>query len=237
MLYDKYKEVNVMIDMHCHILPGLDDGAKDTNESIAMLKESYNQGVKYCVSTSHCKLRSANALEDFLLKRQNSYNMLVEATKDIKIPQIILGAEVYLDNDISKYPNVEKLCIEGTKYMLVEFGANVGEDVYSEWLYNLIMKGITPIIAHIDRYGKRSEMVQEFDGLNIIYQVNNSSVLGLFGNFIKKLSDYPVVMGSDMHNTTTRPCDMKKGYTKLKKKIPDGVEYLYSLNAKKILGL
>ena len=129
MLYDKYKEVKAMIDRHCHILPGVDDGAKDVNESVAMLKESYNQGVRYCVSTSHCKLRTAGAMENFIEKRQKAYDVLIEATKDIKIPRIILGAEVYLDNDISKYPDVEKLCIEGTKYMLVEFGANVAESV------------------------------------------------------------------------------------------------------------
>lgn len=227
-----------MIDMHCHILPGIDDGAKTVEESISMLKESFSQGVNICVATSHCKLRTADALDNFIEKRNLAHQTLCDAAKDIQIPGIYLGAEVFLDNDISKYPGVEKLCIEGTNCILVEFGINVAESVYSEWLYNLTMKGLTPIIAHVDRYAKRNELIAEFDGLNIIYQVNNSTVTGLFGSgFIKKLSDYPVVMGSDMHNMTTRPCDMKKGYDKLKKKIPDGVDYLYSINAKKILNI
>ena len=227
-----------MIDMHCHILPVIDDGAKTVEESISMLKESFSQGVNICVATSHCKLRTADALDNFIEKRNLAHQTLCDAAKDIQIPRIYLGAEVFLDNDISKYPGVEKLCIEGTNCILVEFGINVAESVYSEWLYNLTMKGLTPIIAHVDRYAKRNELIAEFDGLNIIYQVNNSAVTGLFGSgFIKKLSDYPVVMGSDMHNMTTRPCDMKKGYDKLKKKIPDGVDYLYSINAKKILNI
>ena len=226
-----------MIDMHTHILPGIDDGAKDINQSVQMLAESYRQGVDICISTSHCKLHDEHSLNEFLVKRENSYNILCDGVKGIEVPQIILGAEVYLDNDISRYKDIEKLCIQGTKYILVEFGRNMSVDMLSEWLYNLNLKGFIPIIAHIDRYGMRNEMIKEFEGLTLVYQVNNSEVLTIFGRrFLKKLAHCTVVMGSDMHNTTTRPGDMKKAYSVMSKKMPKAVDLLYKENPKHILG-
>ncbi len=227
-----------MIDMHSHILPAIDDGAKDIQQSLQMLGEAKRQGVDVCVATSHCKLHKQNAVDDFLNCRSSAYNTLMQGAQGADIPKIILGAEVYLDNDISRVNDVHKLCIDGTNCMLVEFGRGVPTDNYSEWLYNLTIKGITPIIAHIDRYAQRSEFIKSFDGIKIMYQVNNECVLSVFGRkFFKKLAPYTVVMGSDMHNTSSRPCDMKKAYDILAKKIPQSVDALYNANAKMILNL
>ena len=227
-----------MIDMHSHILPAIDDGAKDIQQSLQMLVEAKRQGVDVCVATSHCELHKQNAVDDFLNSRIDAYNALMQGSHNSDIPKIILGAEVYLDNDISKFPDIQRLCINGTNFMLVEFGRGVPTDNYSEWLYNLTIKGIIPIIAHIDRYAQRSEMIKSFDGIKIIYQVNNECVLSMPGRrFLKKLAPYTVVMGSDMHNTDTRPCDMKKAYDILAKKIPASVDALYNANAKMILNL
>ena len=227
-----------MIDMHSHILPGVDDGAKTVNDSLLMLEESFRQGVEVCVSTSHLRIHNSDSVDDFLIRRQNAYEELISHSQGKDVPKIVLGAEVFLDNDISKHPDIEKLCIDGTKFMLVEFGGNASPDKLSDWLYNLILKDITPIIAHIDRYGNRNEMIEVFDGLNIIYQVNNCTVMSMFGRkFMKKLSDFPVVMGSDMHNMTTRPCDMKKAYDIVSKKMSGSEEFLFLKNARSILNL
>lgn len=227
-----------MVDMHTHILPGIDDGAKDVQNSLCMLNEAKKQGVEVCVATSHCTLHCENAVESFLQKRNTAYDELKKETKGADIPKILLGAEVYLDNDISKYPDINKLCIEGTNYMLVEFGRGVPTHNHPEWLYNLNLKGIIPIIAHIDRYVQRSELIDSFGGINLIYQVNNECVLSMYGRkFFKKLMDYTVVMGSDMHNTDTRPCDMKKGYDIVSKKLPMFKDVLFVENAKNILNI
>ncbi len=226
-----------MIDMHSHILPAIDDGAKDIQHSIQMLEQAKCQGVDVCVATSHCNLHKQSAIDDFLSIRFSAYNALIKAVQK-DTPQIILGAEVYLDNDISKFSDINKLCIEGTNCMLVEFGRGVSADNYPEWLYNLTLKGIMPVIAHIDRYPQRSELIKSFEGIKMIYQVNNQCVLSMSGRkFLKTLAPYTVVMGSDMHNTDTRPCDMKKAYDILAKKIPQSVDALYNDNAKMILNL
>lgn len=228
-----------MIDMHSHILPAIDDGAKDVQQSVQMLCEAKSQGADVCVATSHCKLHKENSIADFLSNRTNAYDNLMQAVQGADVPKIILGAEVYLDNDISKLPMVEKLCIEGTNYMLVEFSFfSKSPSVYSEWLYNLTIKGIKPIIAHIDRYRTRDEMIQCFSDIDVVYQVNNATAFSIKGRrFLKKMQSHTVVMGSDMHNTDSRPCDIKKAYDIVAKKMPARVQDLFDANARKILNL
>lgn len=235
------KVVSNMIDMHTHVLPGIDDGAANIEESIEMLKESARQGVSLCVASSHIHPTDSHVVQEFLQKRQQAYSELVEACAGLDVPDIILGAEVHMDRDISEVEGIEKLCIGDTRFMLVEFPflSSPGPDC-AEWLYNLNLKGITPIIAHIDRYSYFNDLIDDISGVKVIYQINNMRAYDFWGRrSIKKLlaTGYMVVMASDMHNTGIRACDMKKTYDILKKKMPDWAEMLLGGNAKILLDI
>ena len=224
-----------MIDLHTHILPGVDDGAANIEESLEMLRDSFEQGVTLCVATSHVHPTNPDIINSFIKSRNEAYNELMRSCAGEKVPKIILGAEVHMDRDISDVEGINQLCMGDTDYMLVEFpfmtypGAGC-----AEWLYNLNLKGIIPIIAHIDRYTYRDELIDNISGIRLIYQVNNIRMSDMSGRrFIKKLlsTGYMVVMSSDMHNNGIRNCDMKKSYDTAKKKMPRFADALYVANA------
>ena len=225
-----------MIDMHTHVLPGADDGAKSVEESVKMLKYSASQGVKKVVATPHCVVHKESDILRFLEKRKKCFEKIPQ---NADFPEIQLGAEIYFDNDLSVYENIGKLCIGNTKYILVEFtmGKHDGAKL-AEWIYDLNLKGFKPIIAHIDRYSDFEELIGAFDMLNVVYQINASRFLSFLGRRIVKkilgMVDFAVV-SSDMHNTTTRKCNMKDAYEKAKKLFPDLADDLFFNNADKIL--
>ena len=230
-----------MIDLHTHILPGIDDGASDIKTSLEMLRDSSRQGVSLCVASSHIHPSNSSDVQDFLKKRQDAYAELTKACQGEAVPDIVLGAEVHMDRDLSDIEGIHQLCMGDTHFMLVEFPfMSYPGSGCAEWLYNLNLKGITPIIAHIDRYSYRDELMENITGVRVVYQVNNARMNDFFGRrFIKKLlaTGYMVVMSSDMHNTGIRSCDMKKAYDIAKKKFPEFADGLFGKNAAVLLNL
>ncbi len=229
-----------MIDIHTHCLPEFDDGAKDCDESRAMLEDSFRQGVEICVATPHCVVHESESIADFIQARNEAFEKLkrsVESVKD-KCPEILLGAEVYLDNDISKYQDVRALCIGNTRYMLTELPSNTNHRVLSEWLYNLQMCDIKPIIAHIDRCKNWREVINEVSAVNVLYQVNASRFLSFEGRrLIKKLLEHTgeFIVSSDMHNMTSRKCNMQQAREKALKKYGGTADDMFGNTARKIL--
>ncbi len=228
-----------MIDIHTHCLPRIDDGAKNAEESKIMLRDSFSQGIKTCVATPHCIIHTEDDIDEFIKKRQESYNLLMNEIRQdpANYPDVKLAAEVYLDNDISKYNDIKRLCIESSSYMLVEIPMHIPKRLLSEWIYNLRIKGIKPIIAHIDRYANWLEIINEVDNTNILYQINTSRFLSFGGRrFIKKFLRYKsqFLVGSDMHNTKTRKCNMGKAYKKAVHNHGEFAERLFDKLANKI---
>ena len=225
-----------MIDLHTHVLPNLDDGSKDTEESIEMLRDSMKQGVTHVVATPHCVVHRDEDILSFLEARQKSFN---EIPADNNIPEILLGAEIYFDNDLSEYEDINKLCIGDTNYILVEFPMgkhNVSQ--LAEWLYALTLKGLKPIVAHIDRYPDFEELINAFDVMDIVYQINASRFIEFLGRrMLKKILskvDFAVV-SSDMHNTGFRKSHMQLAYEKACRIIPERADDLFCNNAEEIL--
>lgn len=169
-----------MIDMHTHILPHIDDGAKDSTMSAFMLKKEAEQGVKTVVLTSHYYGRK-HGPSRFLERRASAF----ERIKD-KIPEgleVRLGAEVHFTGvNVAEYDELCKLAIEGTKYILIEFPFT------EKWTYELLDKladfisetGYTPIIAHVERYReiqKRPAYITELIDMGCLMQVNTRAFL------------------------------------------------------------
>ncbi len=226
-----------MIDLHTHFLPGIDDGAKNIDMSMKMLTDSFEQGVRICVSTSHCRLHHCDSIDHFIRRRSESMEE-VKLKLSEKQPEILLGAEVYLDHDISKYPGIERLCIGESRYMLTEFPHMRQDERTSEWIYELTLAGIKPIIAHIDRYPAWDKLMSEMPDTDVFWQVNAEAFFSFRGRgIIEKLmkSKVDFIVSSDMHNMSLRACNMEKAYKKAHQKYGDKADKLFYSNAAKIL--
>jgi protein-tyrosine phosphatase len=229
-----------MIDLHSHCLPNVDDGAKSVEESLKMLSDALGQGVKICAATPHCIVHGQDDVKRFLKKRESAAEALNEAmgSKKEKYPKLILGAEIYLDNDISQFEDVEKLCLGETSYILVEFPTDKYDERCSEWIYSLTLKGLTPLIAHVDRYSFRKKLMDELSGINVFWQINAMRFMSMGGRkIVREILEKTnkCVVSSDMHNTSTRPCNMKNAYEKAQKKFSANAENLFGKNAEIIL--
>lgn len=230
-----------MIDIHTHCLPGLDDGSPDTKTSIEMLAGSRKQGVRACFATPHCVLHHPMGLSEFLHNRERSYKRLLDVVEDTdeKLPKIILGAEVYLDHDISEYEDLEKLCLGNTKYMLLEFSREgINPVMVTEWLYSLTVRGIKPVIAHVERYFEWEEIINRTIGMGYIYQLNAENFLSFFGRrYMKKIIEYgqDYIVASDMHNTADRSSKMREAYQKSLKMFPKLTKSMFWDNAYEII--
>ncbi len=229
-----------MIDLHAHCLPGIDDGAKTADISVAMLKDSLAQGVTCCVATPHCRLHNKDAVEVFLKKRDEAAEILAShASGDL--PELFFGAEVFLDNDISVYDDLSKLCLGQSRYLLMELPVSKPKLPYGEWLYNLSLKKIIPVIAHIERYNFFEPLMDELEAFRPVYQINADMFLSFFGRrFIKKMlkRDGRFVIASDMHSNVHRKNHMKEAMNKARRIMePYRAEELFHKTAADILGL
>ncbi len=205
-----------MKDLHTHVLPGIDDGAATPKESIEMLVDSFNQGVTFCALTPHCVIHNPDDIPNFLKLRQLAYEEIKDEIVENKIPEIALGAEVYADHDVSEHDDIESLRIEGTNYILLELPFISKYDWLGECVYSLNLKGLTVILAHIDRYPFWHTIIRELAGLDVVYQINASRFLRFRERiFVKKLlkTKQRFVVSSDMHNMSGRRCNIEKAFS------------------------
>ncbi len=227
-----------MIDIHAHILPGIDDGAKTPEDSLKMLSMAKKQQVSLVVATPHCYLHHSESVQHFIERRANRCQALRQAiaSSGEELPDVRLGAEVYLDNDLNRYPDIHDLCFEGTDYLLMEFPMKTIDVHTYDWIYSLTLKGIKPIIAHVDRYPEREAVFSNLAGLDVIYQINASLFSTPFsGKIIKSVfsqQDAFYIAASDMHNTTLRKCTLADAYRAAKNKYPGKADMLFDANMK-----
>ncbi len=217
-----------MIDFHSHILPGVDDGAESIETSLEMLRKSADAGVNTVIATSHCYPLDEETIELFLKKRDAAFNLLQSAIKTQKepLPKVIKGAEVHISKGMSSLKNLDALCIENTNYILLEMPYEKWTDEIFEEIYQITLKKLKPILAHIDRYISQEKQFGELFSLNVLFQMNASAfsdkasrkkAINLFSN------DALHVIGSDMHNLTTRPPNLAQAYNIIAEKF--GWEY------------
>lgn len=212
-----------MTDLHTHILPGVDDGAQTVEEAISMLQMQAAQGVNTVALTPHFHGRKESA-EEFLLRREEAWKRLVEATKEQPGPELILGAEVSWMPDMSKWPELESLCYQGTKTLLVELPVRPWTDTVYQELNRLEgRRGIMPMIAHVDRYfycQKKSDIVRLLD-MGYPVQVSADALFSVFHRkqAVEFLDRYDGLLISDCHNCEDRSPDLEKAYKIVKKKL------------------
>lgn len=238
-----------MIDIHSHIIFDVDDGPKTLEDSRRLLEESYRQGVRTIISTSHRRKGMFETPEE---KIAANFKQVQDLAKQVADDLTVLyGAEIYYTSDILKkleegtFPS-----LGGTKYVLIEFSMNTPyKDIHSA-LGNVIRLGMTPVVAHIERYHcleNDEDKVSELINMGCYMQVNSSNVLKpkLFGDrykFMKKRvqffleRDLVHFVASDMHNLDDRPPYMQKAYQIVAKKYgAERAEELFKTNQEILL--
>lgn len=207
-----------MTDLHCHLLPGIDDGAKDVDMSLELLRQERNQGVTNIVFTSHFRPDHED-LHDFLKKRNKAFGTLMNAVQAEGSFNFSykLGAEVYFSPTLAEL-DVESLCYTRSPYMLMEFSFTREPAFLDRVLFDLQTRGIRPIIAHVERYEwlrDRPDILHNLAASGIILQSNSSALLreGETERYIRKLIDYNMVkvLSSDAHHPERRPANLGSG--------------------------
>ena len=215
-----------MIDIHNHILPNLDDGSKSMEMSLNMLKYAYEQGVTDVVNTVHFQHPTFLNIDNSLDNIQRIAKSLQSKLDEFKIPiKIHLGSEVFYYENLLKISNEPLTTLGGRKYMLIEFSPKNIPNSQKQTLYDLKMSGITPIIAHPERY----KLVQEnfsivYDWINAgcLIQIDAGSLLGLMGEKAKNSSHLIIkekcchILASDAHNDSNRNFCIKDAYNWVK---------------------
>lgn len=206
-----------MFDFHSHVLSGIDDGSKSIEMSLDMLHDSFTQGVTTVVATPHCYLMEEKNISSFLKKRNDSFNLLKKAMEEDarEFPKIKLGCELRIMTPISDMGKLKDLCIEGTNYILVEMPHKKWTVDYYDYLYALLLRGMRPIIAHIDRFLEHKKEFLNLYSMDLVYQVNADAFIKSPVKYeVSKLFEHGAVhiLGSDMHDDTKRVSHMKKAY-------------------------
>lgn len=231
-------------DIHCHILPGVDDGAGDIVETEKMLREAYKEGIRNIIATPHFHPRRGHETAERILEAVEQVREMIE--KKFPGMQLYQGQEIYYSHDVlDKLKNKEILTMEDSQYVLVEF--SVGDEIrrIKEGLNNLLMQGYSPILAHVERYellDKDMETIEELADAGVYLQVNSGSLLGYLGGakkrFVKKLLKEQLVtfIASDAHDSEKRKPQFKKCVEYLSKKIGEKMVWqIFYENPQKII--
>ena len=203
----KAKEIYPFIDMHCHVLPGLDDGSRDMEESLRMLRIARDEGITDMIVTPHYKSGHHNASPERILK---SIDEVTEAAQAEGIDIALYpGNEVYYFQELEEKLDDQKLwTMNGTDRVLVEFSPIEPFSTIRNAMDDVLGMGLQPILAHIERYEcmvSQPENAALLKDMGVEIQVNAGDVTGDLGGKIKKylrglleqqLVDY---VGTDAH--------------------------------------
>lgn len=207
-----------MIDLHTHILPGLDDGSPDLETSVLMAAVAAESGVTHLVATPHSNQRGA--FENYASTAlQVRFDCLRTAVHEAGIPlELSLGMEIFGTGDVLQLLHDGRLLtLGGGRYLLIEFGFHEDPLRIERLLDALLADGYWPVVAHPERYYGLQRMPNYlFDWANrgIVLQVNKGSLFGRFGRGAQALAAAMLERGlvgcvaSDAHGPDVRTPDL-----------------------------
>lgn len=201
--------VPLITDFHSHILPNMDDGSKSAEMSLKMLDMIAEQGILSVVATPHFYPMS-ESVSGFLERRNRAVQSLISIYDKNRHPSVYIGAEVAFYHGISNAEQLYKLCIEGTRYLLLEMPfSRWDNDTVGEVFAIKDELDICPIIAHIERYSAfcRHSVISSFIESGILIQSNASFFIDkkTSKKALKMLKKGEInLLGSDSHNLSDR---------------------------------
>lgn len=234
-----------MVDLHCHILPGIDDGSPDLETSLEMAQISAESGVTDILCTPHCIPKHAeNYKGDTLTEHFHKFKQAVE---DENIPvRLHLGTEVYgCEYTPRDLENNRLTTINNGRYMLIEFNFVEEEENVMEILSYVEQSGIIPVIAHPERYkfvAENPSLIYKWLEKGYPLQCNKDSILGRLGRVAFMISNDMLhdrlicAIASDAHGTDMRNPYLKNVYNKIADEIDiDYADLLFYENPRRII--
>ena len=223
-----------MIDIHTHILPGIDDGARDISDTLEMARIAVENGVTNMIATPHCNL--PNRYDNYFdHEYRKVFIWAKEAIEEEGIPlQLHPGMEIYTTEEVPQlFRNGSLMTLNGSHYLLMEFSFTEDPEFANRMLVETSKLGVIPVVAHIERY----HFVQAYPQIaklwrdrGYVIQCNKGSYQGRFGEEEQKLA-YKLlnwhlvdVIASDTHRPNVRTPNMRDVYDLLAQKYP--AEYL-----------
>lgn len=222
--------MRTVIDFHTHILPGIDDGSKTVEQSIAMLKLEAKQGISKVVATPHFYAQQDNP-EQFLKKRAEAEKRLrAEMARHNGLPELEIGAEVYYYNGISDSDALSELTIGQKRYILIEMPmAPWPERIFKELENIWIKQNLVPIVAHIDRYiapFRTYGIPKRLEALPVLVQANAEF-------FLEKATRWMAfwmlkqgrihLLGSDCHGLESRKPNLGEAVDVIRRQFGSGI--------------
>ena len=224
-----------IIDFHSHILPAIDDGSQSLEQSIAMMRASAKQGVDCMIATPHFYAHHDDP-KKFLKKRAEAEALLRDALeKESGLPKLGIGSEVYYFNGIADSDILLELTINKKRYILIEMPMTTWTDrMYRDLEGIWIKQGLTPIIAHIDRYISpfhTREVMKRLEDLPVLVQANASfftsnSTRRTAMRLLKQRRIH--LLGSDCHDMSERAPNLGEAVKNIEKKL--GQESIHRIN-------
>ncbi|MBQ8550387.1 MAG: hypothetical protein IJ426_03520 [Clostridia bacterium] len=212
------------IDIHAHILPAVDDGAKNIDESLALLKMLKDQNVGAVAVSPHFYPRRENSVSEYKERIAAAYDRLISA-KDDGLPEIYLGCEVHFFKGISLFSDIRSLCIGKSNYILIEFPyRSITSSMANEIAELYLNHGLMPILAHIERY-------RSFEGFeHILKLIDDGFALGQVNAYsllefkprratVKLIKDgFVSFIASDCHSSDEIPPRIGEALRRVEKK-------------------
>lgn len=209
-----------MVDIHCHILPGLDDGAATLAESLEMAKMAIAEGITHVVATPHSSDRYKFEPELIRARREELQGLAGDKL------QLATGCDFHMnvENLRALRKDAAQFTINQKSYLLVEFADFAIPTSLDGVLKELLVEGITPIITHPERnplLRSRRQRLDEWVAQGCFVQVTAQSLLGRFGQSAQQAADTWLdddvihFVATDAHNLTSRPLQLKAAYDKV----------------------
>lgn len=233
-----------LVDIHCHIVPEVDDGAHSIHEAALMLQSEYQNGVEAIILTPHYRRGMFETSQEQVEKQFRKVWKLTRRSRSGM--RVYLGCEYHTNRNMVANLNAEKRpTMAGSRYVLTEFSSMHGYEIIRNQLYELIAAGYKPIVAHAERYPcllKQPDRIRELIDLGAEIQITAGSILGDAGwrikHFCWKLLKKKQVkyIASDMHDLEERGCRLKECAEVLEKKFGSRyVEQVMRRNPMKII--
>ncbi len=195
------------VDMHSHLLPALDDGSQNIDDSILFIKELAALGYRKFICTPHIiSDMYPNSRETI----HPAYELVVSRLKEENISvEISYAAEFMVNADFDKIIKDDKLLLFGNNYVLIEMSYMAASPNIKEVIFDLIMKGLKPVLAHPERYSyyhNNFSAIDDFIDAGCLLQVNILSLTGMYGKEVKKMAETLIqnkmisFAGTDLHH-------------------------------------
>ena len=228
-----------MIDLHCHILAGIDDGAQTMADSIEMARAAVNEGIQTIIATPHHKNGKYENTKMEILEKTAELNQVLK-TEDIPLT-ILPGQEPAIHGELLKGITLgEVSSLNNTKYIFIELPAGHVPRYTDKLLYDLQLEGNIPVIVHPERNQEiieRPEILYKLVKNGALSQVTASSVSGIFGKKTKSFSEQLIeanlvhFIASDAHNTNKRGFHLARAYDTIDTRYGVDMVYYFIENA------